>query len=927
MIPRRHVAVMLAATLVALATALGGCSSKPPAPTPGPVSTTLDDQTVALNNRGVALMGQFDYPAARAVFRQVVDRAPGWLDGRVNLAIATLNCDGEAEIAEAMQILGDVLTEDPDQLRAHFCLGLLLRHIGRMDEATTHFKVVVEHDPTDAFALLYVGRDRLEKGDPAAALEWFERAGAADPYLRTIYLARAQALQRLDRGEEANEMFERFEQLATNPQAEVVETAYTKMGPKAEVVVAGAVAAPPAMRPAGPVFAPPTPLADLPAGATWAPVPDGDGRSITACDIDGDGRTDLFIAGGLSRDGRVINAVILNRDDTIVVDAAHPLADITDVRAALWGDYDNDGLTDVYLCRRGPNRLMQQKPAGVWADVTDAAGIADDDLDTVDGAIFDADHDGDLDVFCVNADGPNELFNNNLDGTFRRIAADQGLAGDPGRRARQVITADLDHDRDTDLIVLYHTPPHDVFVNDRGWSYHTSPRFAVLAQTPIAAAVIADADADGRVELYTLNDDGLQVWPEDDELWTSDHGLTMARSGSGRPGRLAVADVTGDGRPLILASPDDSWRAVTTSPVLTEAPYPDSGSPEAVASWTVFAEEGSRGPSVVGVRPDGMPLIWRPGSGRHSFVAMRVSGRKDATDMRSNASGIGTAVAMRVGSRWVVSPGSRPTSGPGQSLQPLMLGAGGSTKADFIALTWSDGVYQTELDLAASTVHTIEEKQRQLSSCPVVFAWNGERFEFVSDILGVGGIGFFLSPGEYSVPRPTESFLMPDGLLRPKDGRYLVSIEEPMEEACYLDGVSLVAIDLPPGWSVTLDERMNVAGPAPTEASVFYRRVAEPTLVTNDRGEDVRSSVVVADLVAAPVGARDHRFIGRLSSPHVLTLEFGSPIDDGDPVLVVDGWVEYPYSQTMFAAWQAGASYDAPTIEARGSDGRWVTVL
>ena len=40
----------------------------------------------------------------------------------------------------------------------------------------------------------------------------------------------------------------------------------------------------------------------------------------------------------------------------------------------------------------------------------------------------------------------------------------------------------------------------------------------------------------------------------------------------------------------------------------------------------------------------------------------------------------------------------------------------------------------------------------------------------------------------------------------------------------------------------------------------------------------------------------------------------------------MDGWVEYPYSQTMFASWQAGATYDAPTLEARGDDGAWVVV-
>jgi len=40
-------------------------------------------------------------------------------------------------------------------------------------------------------------------------------------------------------------------------------------------------------------------------------------------------------------------------------------------------------------------------------------------------------------------------------------------------------------------------------------------------------------------------------------------------------------------------------------------------------------------------------------------------------------------------------------------------------------------------------------------------------------------------------------------------------------------------------------------------------------------------------------------------------------------MLVADGWIEYPYAQTLFATWQAGAAYRAPTIEARGGDGRW----
>ena len=77
--------------------------------------------------------------------------------------------------------------------------------------------------------------------------------------------------------------------------------------------------------------------------------------------------------------------------------------------------------------------------------------------------------------------------------------------------------------------------------------------------------------------------------------------------------------------------------------------------------------------------------------------------------------------------------------------------------------------------------------------------------------------------------------------------------------------------------------------------------------------------------MAAPVGELDTRFIGRLRDEHVLTLDFSEPLDQnkGAPMLVIDGWVEYPYSQTNFAAWQAGATYDAPSLEAFAG-GQWL---
>jgi hypothetical protein len=254
----------------------------------------------------------------------------------------------------------------------------------------------------------------------------------------------------------------------------------------------------------------------------------------------------------------------------------------------------------------------------------------------------------------------------------------------------------------------------------------------------------------------------------------------------------------------------------------------------------------------------------------------------------------------------------------------VAVGLGGAPRADLVSLLWSDGVLQSELALEAGRVHLFEETQRQLSSCPVLFAHDGSAMRFVTDILGVGGIGFFERPGVYSPPFPDESVLLPERALAPAGGRMQLVIGEPMEEVAYFDRFELVAWDLPPGWQLALDERKAIASPPPTGAPLFYREERLPVRATNDRGHDVREQVVAADLRAAPPGAPDPRFIG-MTAPHQLTLEFDRPLDDGPgrPVLVLDGWIEYPYAQTVFAAWQANAPFAAPTLEARDRTGRW----
>jgi hypothetical protein len=859
------------------------------------------DDLVERNNHGVGLMGMFKYPDAVEAFAGVVADYPEAIDVRVNLAIATLNRQEDGDEARAMEIVDAVLVETPDHLRAHYVAGLLRLYAGEQDAASRHFMFVAEHDPADAFAQYYAGQCLMNARDFEASLMHLERAIEIDPYLRSAYYAASRVALRNNDEVKSKEYSEAFQRLEPNPRARLVEFKYTRMGPKGAAITIGdaAPADDPATLPDGPAFAEAVPLAD---GVTWSSQ-----ATFTACDLDGDGDIDLFGANATT-DPAAPNAVLINDGtNAFTRDAEHPLSRITGVTAALWGDAQNDGTTDVYLCRNGANQLWIQTADGIWSDATEAFGVANGSYQTVDGAFVDADHDGDLDIFCVNADGPNELLNNNLDGTFRPIAGDHAITG-AAPASRQVLFADLDADRDLDIIVVNDGAINDVFINDRLWSYRPATGMDSFINAKLDAAAVVDIDADGRMELYGLAGDSVLRWTSaDGATWSQSSEPAMIQHSDLvlRPGTLAPVDTDGDG---VMELRRDG-RYVVLDP--------------------------QRGPARVFLGDNGNWMIQHPGPGRHTFLALTFSGREDAgQSMRSNASGIGAMFDVRIDRQWVVTSNLRAGTGPGQSLQPVAIGLNGHDRADFISIDWSDGVFQSEVDLAAGVRHDIVEEQRQLSSCPVLFAWNGTRYEFITDLLGVGGIGYAIGPGEYAEPRPWENLMLPADLLQPKAGVFELKLSEPMEETCYLDRVALVAYDVPIDVIMTLDERMRIAGPEPTGQPVFGSSLVLPTRAVNDRGDDITDAIRAADYVAAPIPAIDPRFIGRLENEHILELRFDAALNAaaGTQVLVIDGWVEYPYSQTMFSAWQAGATYEAITVEARIDDPatggeRWVTLL
>ena len=111
------------------------------------------------------------------------------------------------------------------------------------------------------------------------------------------------------------------------------------------------------------------------------------------------------------------------------------------------GDYDGDGLADVYLTRQSAgSRLYRNLGDFRFEDITDSAGLSESFWGT--GASFvDIDGDGDLDLYVCAFQEPNRLYMNQGDGTFVDEAVGHGLAFD----GASIMMAFADYDNDGDL--------------------------------------------------------------------------------------------------------------------------------------------------------------------------------------------------------------------------------------------------------------------------------------------------------------------------------------------------------------------------------------------------------------------------------------------------------------------------------------------
>jgi tetratricopeptide (TPR) repeat protein len=908
-----------------------------------PQATTGPVAAIRLNNLGVAYMNQARIAEALQTFRRAKAQDPGLFAARLNEGIALLNSQ---QFTEARDVLLDATRVQPQSARAWYNLGLTYRTLGQTAAAIEAFERVAAIDPGDADTLYFLGQLHLQGQRYDQAIAAFEKCLALDSLHLSAEFGLARAYLLSGNEASARQHLARFDQLTESKIGKQISLTYGEQGIYSTAEPAGGAEGAP--RDFSVRFAP----AALPAGgaAPRAPARPPDrfqqlaGAGACFIDFDGDGRPDLLLPAGQT--GR---AAVLYRNT-----GGGTFADVTaqagldaagEGHGCTVGDYDNDGRDDIVLGLSNGIAIYHNEGQGRFRNVTASTGIRFQGL-PLGLTLVDFDHDGDLDLyisrftdFSVGPGGEfnfpfggpapgNALWRNNGDGTFTDWTAQAGLAGDaPGIAA---LASDLNNDRAVDLILTGWRRSAAVFTNLREGPFRQSePWNSAFPEAP-AGVVAFDFNKDGFMDLAFTHwsRPGLSLWKNvngtrfervdiPEPQWVRGWGITAVDIDNDGWTDLAIVgerDAAGNGEIMLLRNLGDGHFAdVTAAASLRSVRL---SSPRALVSADI---DGDGDADLIVTQNGGAPIVLKNNGGnRRSSVTLSLHGLAD------NRSGVGAKIEVFAGGlrqKW-----EQPSSSGylGQNALGVVAGLNQAKEADVVRLLWPTGVVQDEVLIASGRRHVIQEIDRRGSSCPVVWVWNGDRYEFVSDMIGPGIVGHWVGPGQTNIPDPTEYLRIEGGHVKLRNGRLSFRFAEVMEELVYLDQVRLSAIDHPSDVSVYPNEYFASAPPFPEFKIVASRSPRPPRSARDGEGRNVLPELLARDRKYV-TGLEPTQFPG-FSKMHYLELELPEAYRTGPLRLLMHGFIEYFSATSGFAAYQARIEPVAPFLEVQAANGVWKRV-
>jgi tetratricopeptide (TPR) repeat protein len=931
-----------------------------PASQPNPI------EAARLNNLGVAYMNQQLFEKGLKAFQQAAEADPRLVIAGLNEGVAYLSLQ---KVDQAKAAFEDALKRDPKNPNAWYGLGMLAKNTGDAQAAIDAFKHVIEIDPNDADTWYFLGTAYVQAKQFPQAIEAFEHALKINPLHASAEFGLSRAYQQSGDVEHAREHLKKFQYLTQNKIGAPMSLAYGEQGQYSR-----AVESPQA------VLKAPAPIkvrfvdVTAQAGITGQTLSAAEAKNLMeqlgpgACFLDylNNGRVDVLLADN-GPDGGL--ALLRNTGGGKFEDVTSQsgLDPKMHALSCTTSDFDNDGFVDLALSLRNRIILMHNEKNGKFKDVSASAGVADT-KSAVGLTFIDYDHDGDLDLYVTRMgqepDGHGEtttseattsnpvsllkniMFRNNGDGTFTNVTDALDLRGNG--MSLGAIGSDYNNDRAIDLVVSGFFPA--IFENPREGKFKVHNRFfdgpADQPNYPTNGVAILDSSHDGWMNI-ALTRDGAPALT----LWRNDHAKTFRKiifpeTNWVRAYGVAAFDYDNDGWVDLVTVGEtkdgkgevrlfrnlgtDGFKDVTADVGLDKIQLKD---PRAIITGDY---DGDGATDLLITQNHGPAVLLRnEGGNQNHWLRLSLKGLAD------NKSAMGTKVEVFSGGNRQKFEIAGSNGYLGQNSTDIVVGLGDSKDADIVRMLWPTGVLEDEIQVAGDKQQNFLEIDRRGSSCPTLFVWNGERYEFVADMLGAGVVGHWVGPGQREIPRPVEyikingSDVKPRTLdvgehasakvrtLRSDAGLLSFRFMEPLEEAVYLDQVRLLAIDHPADVDVYPNEYFASNPPYPPFKVVVSHDARPPVGAWDEHGHDV-----LPDLLA-------HRYFwdfaltqfAGFAKPHSLTLDLGEAYRGGPLWLLLHGEVEYFSANSMYAASQAGVRAISPYVEALGGDGKWKRVV